>query len=171
LLSAVQTIEKQTPFVNTVIANAAIIGEVFNDPRNPNPSDITITRLQEKLWTLGGANAQSVLSINITGTFNTFVAFLPLLEQGNMHPASPSKHNGIQSQFITTTSCSGLKRGDASGHIYGMSKTAIIQLTKTLSTEYAKHGIRANSFAPGLFITEMTEEVKLSFPRGHIVDR
>ncbi|KAL5327547.1 hypothetical protein ACEPPN_005246 [Leptodophora sp. 'Broadleaf-Isolate-01'] len=63
----------------------------------------------------------------------------------------------LQSQFISTTSFGGLCRAEAPSYVYNASKAALNHLTKTLSTEYARHGIRANAIAPGMFVTEMTE--------------
>ena len=41
---------------------------------------------------------------------------------------------------------------------YSSSKGGIIQLTKTLSQEWAKYGIRINALAPGYFLTEINKD-------------
>lgn len=41
---------------------------------------------------------------------------------------------------------------------YGASKAAIQQLTRSLALQYAPHGIRVNSIAPGFIVTEQTEK-------------
>ncbi|ELR10765.1 hypothetical protein VC83_00111 [Pseudogymnoascus destructans] len=74
-----------------------------------------------------------------------------------MHPDSIGKSGLLQSQFISTTSFDGLRRAEAPSYVYNASKTALNHLMKTLSSEYAKHSIRANAIAPGTFVTEMTE--------------
>lgn len=38
---------------------------------------------------------------------------------------------------------------------YAVSKAAVIQLTRAMAYEYARHGIRTNAIAPGYFATEM----------------
>jgi NAD(P)-dependent dehydrogenase (short-subunit alcohol dehydrogenase family) len=38
-------------------------------------------------------------------------------------------------------------------------KAALHHLTKMLATEFAPYGIRANTIAPGLFVTEATESM------------
>jgi len=40
---------------------------------------------------------------------------------------------------------------------YGAAKAGIVQMTKTLATQWTKHGIRGNAVAPGLILTRMTE--------------
>ncbi|MEM7103837.1 MAG: SDR family oxidoreductase [Bacteroidota bacterium] len=46
-----------------------------------------------------------------------------------------------------------------SGTIYGMSKAAMIQLTKNLAVEWADFGIRVNAVAPWYIKTPLVEEV------------
>ncbi|MEA3505275.1 MAG: SDR family oxidoreductase [Bacteroidota bacterium] len=46
-----------------------------------------------------------------------------------------------------------------SGSIYGMSKAALIQLTKNLSVEWANKNIRVNAVAPWYIETPLTEKV------------
>lgn len=40
---------------------------------------------------------------------------------------------------------------------YGASKSGLLGLTRTLATEWARHGIRVNGIGPGYFRTDMTE--------------
>ena len=46
-----------------------------------------------------------------------------------------------------------LKRG---GSAYSLAKSAIIDITTGIATEYGPHGIRANAIAPGVIRTDMT---------------
>ncbi|KFY69990.1 hypothetical protein V499_09561 [Pseudogymnoascus sp. VKM F-103] len=133
LEAAVSTIEKQTPFINLLIANSGYLGEVSG--MVPRPAEQTLA-----------------------GSYFTFLAFLGLLGAGNTHSDSIGKSGLLQSQFISTTSFGGLCRAEAPSYVYNASKAALSHLTKTLSSEYAKHSIRANAIAPGTFVTEMTEE-------------
>ncbi|MBO67936.1 MAG: 2-deoxy-D-gluconate 3-dehydrogenase [Acidiferrobacteraceae bacterium] len=41
---------------------------------------------------------------------------------------------------------------------YAASKAALVQLTKSLALEWAKHQIRVNAIAPGYFLTEMNND-------------
>lgn len=59
---------------------------------------------------------------------------------------------------------------------YNESKAALIMLTKTLATEWAKYNIRVNAICPGVFVTDMTkgllkdkgfqQMIKASVPMG-----
>jgi len=40
---------------------------------------------------------------------------------------------------------------------YGASKGGVIQLTRALAVEWARHGIQVNAIAPGWFVTEMND--------------
>ncbi|KAH6720625.1 short chain dehydrogenase/reductase family [Leptodontidium sp. MPI-SDFR-AT-0119] len=151
LQAAASTIANQTPFINVLIANSGYLGEVTS--MAPRPAGKTVDELQKELWD----KTTKVVSTNIAGSYFTFLAFLSQLGAGNTHPNSVGQSGLLQSQFISTTSFGGLCRAEAPSYVYNASKAALNHLTKTLSTEYARHGIRANAIAPGMFVTEMTE--------------
>lgn len=48
---------------------------------------------------------------------------------------------------------------------YAVSKAAVIQMTKGLALEWARHGIRVNALAPGYFPTDLTKDF-LASPEG-----
>ncbi len=50
---------------------------------------------------------------------------------------------------------------------YGVTKAAVVQLTKTLATEVGPHGIRVNAVAPGWIRTPMTERHNNSEAQAH----
>lgn len=156
LQAAVSTIEKQTPFINLLVGNSAYLGQVSG--LVPRPVEQNLGELQSELWNqVTFEDASKVVSTNIAGSYLTFLAFVDLLGAGNTHPNSAGKSGLLQSQFISTTSVGGLYRAEAPSYVYNASKAALNHLTKTLSSEYAKYGIRANAIAPGTFVTEMTE--------------
>lgn len=49
---------------------------------------------------------------------------------------------------------------------YAASKGGIVNLTRELSAQWARHGVRVNALAPGWFETEMTQGM-FAEPRGH----
>ncbi|KAI1618061.1 hypothetical protein EDD36DRAFT_20742 [Exophiala viscosa] len=155
LSAAAAFIEKESAFVNAVIANSGAVGPLTSMP--PRSADATIADIQQQLWDTSFAESEAPLSTNVLGSFYTFLAFLELLEAGNTNADSRGKKDFIQSQFITTTSMGGFSRIETAGYPYMASKAGLWHLTKSLATQFAKLGIRANSIAPGLYITEMTE--------------
>ena len=154
LLAAVAAVEKQTPFVNAVISNVGIIG-TRRSPEANSPSS-TLSTLQQDLWNTPRPEMSTVLETNIVGPYNTFLAFLFLLEAGNTHADSPGKAGLVQSQFICTTSAASIQRQPISPDAYSASKAGLTHLTKILSTRFARFGIRVNSFCAGFFSTEAT---------------
>jgi len=84
----------------------------------------------------------------------TAVAFLPLLQASMESQGGP--YEKFSANIITTSSMSGLMR-HAQGHFsYNAAKGATVHLTKLMSAEFQKVGIRVNSIAPGYFPSEMT---------------
>lgn len=148
-------IKAKTPFVNAVIANSGTVGPVTSVA--PRPADMTISAVQEMLWDTSLEESRNVMDVNVVASFYTFVAFMGLLEAGNLHPDSRGKTDFIQSQFITITSLAAFSRKENVGYQYMASKAALSHLTKSLATNFGPMGIRANAIAPGLFATEMTE--------------
>jgi NAD(P)-dependent dehydrogenase (short-subunit alcohol dehydrogenase family) len=47
---------------------------------------------------------------------------------------------------------------------YNASKAAMIQMTRTLATEWAPHNVRVNTISPGYTLTEMTQTVPEHHP-------
>ncbi len=78
-----------------------------------------------------------VLAANVTGTFF-------LTQQVGRHLIGAGRAGCI----VTIASTHGLV-GTAGLSAYGVSKAALIHLTKMLAVEWARHGIRVNAIAPG----------------------
>jgi NAD(P)-dependent dehydrogenase (short-subunit alcohol dehydrogenase family) len=62
---------------------------------------------------------------------------------------------GVGGTIVNTASILGLRVAFGQSS-YSASKAAVIQLTKSLSLEWAGKGIRVNALCPGYFLTEMT---------------
>lgn len=62
--------------------------------------------------------------------------------------------------------------------VYGASKAAVAQLTRTLALEWARHHVRVNAIAPGYIETDMTagvlsnpywgEKIRQATPMGRV---
>jgi len=75
---------------------------------------------------------------------------------------------GTRGSVINVASIQGLRQGSMQT-TYGMSKSAVIQMTKVMALELAKTGVRVNALAPGYFPSEMTEDFyKTEQGRSHV---
>jgi Tropinone reductase 1 len=89
---------------------------------------------------------QALMATNLTSVFEMCQLAQPHLKVGG---------NG---NIINIGSIAGLT-AIPTGAIYGMTKAAISHLTKTLSVEWAKDGIRVNCIAPGFIRTPLTKDL------------
>ena len=97
---------------------------------------------------------EQVLRVNLTGTFLTCKAAIPLLLK--------SKGN-----IVNTSSTSALGSHPWMA-AYAASKGGIIALTKTIAVEYVKQGIRANCVCPGGVATPLHGQFRM--PKNADVD-
>lgn len=94
--------------------------------------------MPEEVW-------QQVVDVNLNGTFRMCQAAYPVLaERGGA--------------IVNLASTGGLV-AIAGSAMYGVTKAAIIQLTKILALEWADAGIRVNAVAPTIVATSMTQDV------------
>jgi NAD(P)-dependent dehydrogenase (short-subunit alcohol dehydrogenase family) len=72
------------------------------------------------------------------------------------HAAKRMIHHGTSGSIVNIASILGLRvaGGVAS---YAISKAAVVQMTKALALEWARHGIRVNALAPGYIETELND--------------
>jgi NAD(P)-dependent dehydrogenase (short-subunit alcohol dehydrogenase family) len=94
--------------------------------------------------------------LNTTAMFYTFVAFMKLLDAGNTSEKSPTRGQGMQSQFIATSSIGAYSRRPGAGFSYAGSKAAAIHIVKQLATWMVPYHIRANTIAPGIYPSDMS---------------
>lgn len=102
-----------------------------------------------------------VIAVNLRGTFVCSRAALR-----HMIPQRSGK-------IVNTASGTGV-RGSPGGAVYGVSKAAIINLTRALALEVAQYGINVNAFAPGVTDTQFwrasrsDEQIEKEIRRGRV---
>lgn len=154
LQSAAETIARESGHINLLIANSGIGGPgAFWNP------SLSVSDLRAAIFTQEHMEGMSnTLHVNVTGAFFTILAFIELLDAGNVAalkggfgaPLSEgSTVPSIQSQVIVTSSIAAFSRMPMSSPSYAASKAAILHLTKQASSNMARYGIRANALAPG----------------------
>ena len=82
------------------------------------------------------AEWDAVIAVNLRGTF--------LCSRAALGQMIPQRSGSI----VNTASGLGV-RGSPGGAVYGASKAAIINFTKSLAVEVARYGINVNAFTPG----------------------
>ncbi len=88
-----------------------------------------------------------VMDVNVKGTFLACKYAVPhMLEQGG--------------GAIVNVASSAVLRGSSFSLPYSVSKAGVVQLTKTVSSQYASHGIRSNCVIPGLVDTPGSQGVE-----------
>lgn len=98
--------------------------------------------------------------VNMTGVHLTVATFLPLLDAANKaRSEADTKANKPRPQIITTSSIGAFNRRLVANLSYGPSKAGVVHMTKQLSTLLVPFDIRANTIAPGFYLSEMTEEI------------
>ena len=86
-----------------------------------------------------------VLSVNLRGPWQMAIAV-----------ARRWREAGSPGIVVNTASILGFRVSTGVAP-YAISKAAVVQMTKALALEWARHGIRVNALAPGYFETEINE--------------
>ena len=103
----------------------------------------------------------TVIAVNLRGTF--------LCSRAALEHMIPQRAGRI----VNTASGLGL-RGSPGGAVYGASKAAIINFTKSLAQEVARYGISVNAIAPGVTDTPFWRanrsdtEIEEAYQRGQV---
>src|ERR1700727_3595565 len=98
-----------------------------------------------RIWELSDEQWNTVIDVNLTGTFHTLRAAIPaMIEAGN------------GGSVIVVSSSAGLKATPGNGH-YSASKHGLTALTNSLAIELSEFGIRVNSIHPYSVDTPMIE--------------
>lgn len=150
LQSLFEQLQKKEKYINLLICNAGVSGP------KAEPTEQDAKDLKKQLWDNESVEEwQKTFETDVTSVYFTAVAFLPLL-QAAIEPNGPAEK--YSPSIITTSSMSGQMR-HAQGHFsYNAAKGSTVHLTKMMSAEFQRAGIRVNSIAPGYFPSEMTSK-------------
>ncbi|KAI0555470.1 hypothetical protein F4679DRAFT_523912 [Xylaria curta] len=156
----VEDISKKEKYIHLLVCNAGVSGPKA-EPEHTDAED-----LRSRLWDNEEVSEwQSTYQTNVTAVYFTTVAFLPLLQAG-MRPKGELEP--YSASVLTISSMSGIMR-HAQGHFsYNTAKGATVHLTKLMSAEFQKAGIRVNSIAPGYFPSEMTAKESDDRQKSHV---
>lgn len=120
--------------------------------------DVPIATMQDSQW-------RHTMGVNLDSVFGLVQAAVRQMKtQGSRDPASPLNENrgtesgtGQDRGYIVLVSSTAGQRGEAFHADYAVTKGAMISLTKSLSSELARDGIRVNCVAPGWVATDMSK--------------
>lgn len=110
---------------------------LFNNAAICPLSATALIETPEALW-------DQVIDINLKSVYLFCTAAIPLIARGG---------GGC---VVNTASTAGLKASPRES-VYGISKAAVIQLTKSIARDHAKDKIRANCICPGFLEAVMTD--------------
>lgn len=162
LENLVAEIEAKESHLTLLVAAAGIAG-----PKGfPDTSDAT--QLKANLWSEKVDDWNQTYNADVTSVFFSTVAFLPLLQRG--------VQRGHAASVIVISSMSGMMRHSQAHFSYNAAKAATAHLSRMMSREFAKTGVRVNSIAPGYFPSEMTmkesdERNKAEMPDEKVKDK
>jgi NAD(P)-dependent dehydrogenase (short-subunit alcohol dehydrogenase family) len=90
---------------------------------------------------------QRIIGVNLTGTFLMSQAVLPYLLDGGGNIVNVASNAGLMGQPYSAAYCA--------------SKGGVVNLTRALSDEYIKRGVRVNCVAPGGIETPLQDQFKI----------
>ena len=119
----------------------------------------TAGRVLGKEGPMGLDTFRKVIEVNLIGTFNTIRLASALMAQNQPNA------DGERGVIVNTASVAAFE-GQIGQAPYSASKGGIVGMTLPIAREFAQHGIRVMTIAPGLFDTPllggMPEEIKAS---------
>jgi 3-oxoacyl-[acyl-carrier protein] reductase len=89
------------------------------------------------------ADWRKTMAVNLDAAFRLTRRLLP-----------PMRNRGY-GRVVAIGSAAGITGGARNAAAYAASKAALMTLTKSIASEYAKHGVTSNAVAPALIDTEM----------------
>jgi SDR family mycofactocin-dependent oxidoreductase len=97
-----------------------------------------------RLWELSDDQWNTVIDVNLSGTWRTLRAAIPPMIQA-----------GNGGSVVVVSSAAGLRATPGNGH-YSASKQALVAIVSSLALELGEYGIRVNSIHPYAVQTPMT---------------
>lgn len=97
------------------------------------------------------ADFARIVNVNLVGTFNVASKFAARL----LHAGPIGEERGV---IINTASVAAFE-GQIGQAAYAASKGGVASMTLPLAREFARHGIRVVTIAPGIFLTPMLESL------------
>ncbi|KAH8427187.1 SDR family NAD(P)-dependent oxidoreductase [Aspergillus melleus] len=161
LEAAYKTISAQTDHVNLLIANSGILGPLARaPPTKPDGARPSLSEVRDALWSIPPEDFTKTFDVNVTGSYYTVLAFLPLLEAANKRRPAPQKNvlSPPTAQVIITSSIAGFNRAVPFSIAYNTSKAAVNHLVKVLATLLTGYDVRVNGIAPGFYLSEMSAD-------------
>ena len=95
---------------------------------------------------------QKIVRVNLEGTFNMIRLTASHMEQ--LEPLA----DGERGTIVNTASIAAYE-GQIGQAAYAASKGGIVSMTLPIAREFARCGIRVNTIAPGIFLTQLLEEL------------
>lgn len=147
---AVQLDVTDSASIRAALAEAGPVGILINNAGVTNTKPVL--EQTEEDWA-------SIFNTNLTGAFTMACEV-----------ARRARDGAIGASIVNIASILGLRQG---GQVtpYAVSKAALIQMTKQLALELARHDIRVNAIAPGYIETELNDEFFESAPGAALIKR
>ena len=109
------------------------------------PQEVAVDKMSDEQW-------RTTLGADLDSVFKLVKHSVAAMKAKRKDAGSASA--GTTGHIVLVSSTAG-QRGEAFHCDYAASKGAVISMTKGLSTELARHGIRVNCVAPGWVATDM----------------
>ena len=151
LKSLAAHVKSKHGYLDILFANSGVPGTAAALPKDHSPS---AKEFGDAHLDVGMEKFSNVMHVNVSGVYYTTMAFLDLLDQGSKRSGRPQK-----SSVVITTSLAGFMREAIAGVEYNVSKSAANHMVKILSRQLLEFDVRVNAIAPGLFPSELTDQL------------
>lgn len=136
----VRDVLKKFKKINILVNNAGVSGM--------SPAE----KVDEDEWDL-------INSVNLKGVFFMSQAV-----------ARSMIENGRGGRIINIASIFGIVGSELGASVYHASKGGVVNLTRALACEWARHGILVNCIGPGFIVTHMTEDIRKDVDLEHAIE-